>query len=89
MATAWSNIIADWQGVDNKPTAGSNNLVNSGGVAEKLTELESKTGKIYSKNVSLLRGIAVGYENASIQVDIKKGEKWYVKIKTNDEAALE
>lgn len=32
MATAWSNIIADWQGVDNEPTAGSNNLVKSGGV---------------------------------------------------------
>ena len=40
MTTAWSNIIADWQGVDNEPTAGSNNLVNIGGVAEKLSELE-------------------------------------------------
>ena len=56
MATAWSNIIADWQGVDNEPTAGSNNLVNSGGVAEKLSELEGEidalemANEIYSLN---------------------------------------
>ena len=46
MSTAWSNIIADWQGVDNEPTAGSNNLVNSGGVAEKLSELEGRIEKL-------------------------------------------
>ena len=61
MATAWSNIIADWQGVDNEPTAGSNNLVKSGGVAEKLSELESEVklefGTIpyeYSTNIPCL-----------------------------------
>ena len=46
MSTAWSNIIADWQGVDNEPTSGSNNLVNSGGVAEKLSELGDKIEKL-------------------------------------------
>ena len=29
----WSITVSDWQGVDDEPTAGSNNLVKSGGVA--------------------------------------------------------
>jgi len=33
MNTAWSNVIADWQGIDDEPTAGSDNLVKSGGVS--------------------------------------------------------
>ena len=58
MATAWSNIIADWQGVDNEPTSGSDNLVKSGGVAEKLSELGSEvSGKIfYSANETISAG---------------------------------
>lgn len=32
MSDAWSLNVSDWQGVDDKPTAGSNNLVKSGGV---------------------------------------------------------
>ena len=45
----WSTVVTDWQGVDNEPTAGSNNLVNSGGVAEKLSELEIGIGKKIEK----------------------------------------
>ena len=32
MTTTWSFDINDWQGVDDEPTAGSDNLVKSGGV---------------------------------------------------------
>ena len=32
MAAAWSTVVTDWQGVDDVPTAGSDNLVKSGGV---------------------------------------------------------
>ena len=32
MSTDWSNVAGDWQGVDSEPTAGSDNLVKSGGV---------------------------------------------------------
>ena len=42
MSTAWSTVVTDWQGIDNEPTAGSDNLVKSGGVANKLAELEPK-----------------------------------------------
>lgn len=36
MATAFSTTESDWQGVDDEPTSGSDNLVNSGGVFETL-----------------------------------------------------
>lgn len=32
MANEWSTTVSDWQGVDDEPTTGSNNLVKSGGV---------------------------------------------------------
>ena len=46
MSASWSTIIADWQGVDDVPTAGSDNLVKSGGVDDKLAELASKLNDI-------------------------------------------
>jgi glycerophosphoryl diester phosphodiesterase len=33
MARTFSTVVANWQGVDDEPTAGSNNLVKSGGVS--------------------------------------------------------
>lgn len=38
MATTWSTTVTDWQGVDDEPTAGSNNLVTSGGIATYVNE---------------------------------------------------
>lgn len=38
MTAAWSNNASDWQGVDDEPTAGSNNLTKSGGVTQYITE---------------------------------------------------
>lgn len=42
MADGWSTTESDWQGVDEEPTAGSENLVKSGGVADNF----SKTNQI-------------------------------------------
>jgi len=36
MSTTWSTVVTDWQGVDNEPTVESDNLVNSGGVAQNI-----------------------------------------------------
>lgn len=33
MKTTWSRTITDWQGIDDVPTAGSENLVKSGGIS--------------------------------------------------------
>lgn len=46
MSPTWSTIVANWQGVDDKPTAGSNNLVKSGSVQNELTYLGQKIGLI-------------------------------------------
>ena len=51
MSTAWSTVVTDWQGIDDEPTAGSDNLVKSGGVANKLAELEGKTIKIEKEEI--------------------------------------
>ena len=36
MADSWSTTESDWQGADDEPTAGSDNLVKSGGVKKEL-----------------------------------------------------
>jgi hypothetical protein len=42
MATTWSTNVANWQGVDDEPTAGSQNLVKSGGVSNKINNTYKK-----------------------------------------------
>lgn len=42
MDNTFSTNVTDWQGVDDEPTAGSNNLVKSGGVYTPLKKLESE-----------------------------------------------
>lgn len=39
MSTTWSTTVGDWQGVDEEPTAGSKNLVESGGVSNAMDVL--------------------------------------------------
>lgn len=41
MDNSWSSDVADWQGVDDEPTAGSENLVKSGGVQKKIDDLNN------------------------------------------------
>ena len=41
MATDWSTIVSDWQGVDDEPTAGSENLVKSNAVERKFKDLDN------------------------------------------------
>ena len=38
MSATWSTTVADWQGVDDNPTTGSDNLVKSGGVAGAISK---------------------------------------------------
>ncbi len=38
----WSTTVADWQGVDDEPTAGSENLAKSGGVVQKTIDVIGK-----------------------------------------------
>lgn len=52
MSDTFNTTPANWQGVDDEPIAGSDNLVKSGGVAKKISELENKTSKIYVNNIA-------------------------------------
>lgn len=47
MANEWSTTVSDWQGVDDEPTTGSNNLVKSGGVADSINKLKN-AGYLYA-----------------------------------------
>lgn len=47
MADAWSTAVADWQGVDGEPTAGSENLVKSGGTFEQLNKKADNNRNFY------------------------------------------
>ena len=44
MSQTFSTTVSDWQGVDDEPTVGSDNLVKSGGVAAQ-TDKMSKISK--------------------------------------------
>ena len=43
MSDSFNTTVTDWQGVDDVPTAGSDNLVKSGGVDDRISELETKS----------------------------------------------
>lgn len=47
MANTFSTTVTDWQGVDDEPTTGSNNLVKSGGVADSINKLKN-AGYLYA-----------------------------------------
>ena len=43
MSNSFSTTESDWQGVDDEPTVGSDNLIKSGGVADSINQLSSKS----------------------------------------------
>lgn len=62
MSNTFSTTESDWQGVDNEPTAGSDNLIKSGGVAEQISQLEQEINKL--KNAGYFyAGIAIPTTN--------------------------
>lgn len=68
MSDTFNTASANWQGVDDQPTYGSNNLVKSGGVYERFSNLELyKTdaeiiGNIFNKDImaDVVSGFFVG-----------------------------
>ena len=48
MKNTWSTTVSNWQGVDDEPTAGSDNLVKSGGVADSINNLEQRIGEKFT-----------------------------------------
>lgn len=46
MANEWSTTVSDWQGVDDEPIFGSENIVESGGVKESIEQIADEIGKL-------------------------------------------
>ena len=80
MNQSWSTVVTDWQGVDNEPTAGSENLVKSGGVVEKLFELESKIGV----TISYTDVIPSNGEYVNRTFHLKEGKDAGLSVNAND-----
>lgn len=90
MANAFTTDVTQWQVVDDEPTAGSNNLVKSGGVAKEVSQksifegicLLGKGEKYYNKNISKndsTRTPSSANGWISLVVDIFNGFKFYIK----------
>ena len=67
MSTSFSTNESDWQGVDDEPTPGSDNLVKSGGVANNLAELDSRIDSISKKIIET--------EDDSISIEDNNGNE--------------
>lgn len=76
MNNNWSTTISDWQGVDNEPTAGSDNLVKSGGVKAHYNFVENKE----QKNIQCVAGQEILKLDSLIPFSIKTGEKYKVHL---------
>lgn len=70
MADSFSITVADWQGVDDEPTVGSDNLVKSGGVANKLAELEEAiNGNTKTVKINLKGGVPISADGNTYITD--------------------
>lgn len=66
----WKKLATySFPGIDDEPTAGSNNIVKSGGVANKLAELDRKIGFIELPITSSNRYIATNFAEGTV-IDI-------------------
>ena len=99
MKTAWSRDVGDWQGVDDEPTAGSRNLVESGGVKAGLNTIKDKQDKIANSDIHAVQYINPSFvvwdANVSLEkivaavnyrcdvYELKKGEVLYLYIYQN------
>jgi hypothetical protein len=81
MANAFSTDVIQWQGVDDEPTDGSENLVKSGGVDENLIELDTKYTEIVANTADIIvGGINSYYELTKV---LEKGD-YFLKILSSE-----
>ena len=62
MSPSWSTVVANWQGVDDEPTAGSDNLVKSGGVFQIYKKFGEYSG-VYSNGSVIFTNTEVSSGN--------------------------
>lgn len=69
MADGWSKSVSDWQGVDDEPTPGSDNLIKSGGVESLTTLLTDKIGKVELEEITFENNRYIDTSDASVPND--------------------
>ena len=57
MTNVWSTTVVDWQGVDDEPTDGSDNLVKSGGVFSSISEETARATVAEQANANMIQSI--------------------------------
>lgn len=89
MANTFSTTVTDWQGVDDEPTTGSNNLVKSGGVEKRLYDIDGLSTYVDKKTIN---GTGVILDNnsffISIKIPIKSKDTIFWKYSTSAVATL-
>jgi hypothetical protein len=51
-SSTWNTTESNWQGIDNEPIAGSNNLVKSGGISDNIESIKAILGAAIKKEVT-------------------------------------
>lgn len=83
MATSWSTSESNWQGVDDEPTAGSENMVYSDGVYKANANILKELSNEVSATIKNLQILADGHfgENPSFKhgvISVTEGEKYVI-----------
>ena len=92
MSTSFSTIVANWQGIDDEPTSGSNDLVDSNGIKNDIfyaNDYRSKDDMIWGTGHSDGNGNwnYVG-DALAIVIRIKQGDIIYVKASQSQSTIL-
>lgn len=96
MSDSFNTTVSNWQGVDDVPTAGSDNLVKSGGVADRISELEKKTNEYQFTGLIdsglLVLNKSIDYNDGSLleqnywtsnELNVKNGMAFEIKSEAN------
>lgn len=78
----WSTVVSDWQGVDDEPVAGSDNLIKSGGVSgqiRQLINLDYIPGGFYlNATIGNVATLKTSNSTSYILIKVKAGEKFKI-----------
>ena len=83
MAASWSTTVSDWQGVDSTPSAGSVNLITSGGAYNEIQDSKVRS-KIYKNGyISSNHKFAAHSDSLCCVIGVTTGKKYQIKFAEN------
>ena len=69
MSDSFNTTVANWQGVDAEPTAGSDNLVKSGGIFQKDLDIETYLYKVFDSSDLVTQGFLSTTRDGEVKSD--------------------